>query len=369
MKKAKYLIVSLVIIISLLLGSGCQLLSDIDTSPPTSQPASDTTVPPNPDWTIPPTSQDSPLPDFTSVVAKVKPSVVAINTEVVTYDIFNRPFTQQGAGSGWVIDENGHIVTNNHVVEGAQSITVTLYDGRTLEAGIVGTDALSDLAVLKVNDANLPPVNTADSSMLNIGEWVLAIGNALGMGISAKEGIISRLDVSLSVSTGQTLYDLIEVSAAINPGNSGGPLVNMAGEVIGITSIKLASVEVEGLGYAISTNTARPIIQELVNRGYVVRPWLGVKYSTVNDWLALRYNLAVNQGAFVTEVISNSPAGRAGIRAGDIIVSFAGKEISTTQDLLEAIHSSQIGQDVEIIYWRGETRRTTLATLAESPAP
>ena len=263
----KYLLTCLIIILSLCLGTSCFFVET-----PSGPSSTDITAPSESDWTLPSAEGENPvLPDFVSVIAKVKPSVVAINTEIITYDIFNRAFTQEGAGSGWIIDEEGYIVTNNHVIEGAESITVTLADGRTFLASIVGSDALTDLAVLKVDETNLSAADIGDSSELRIGEWVLAIGNALGMGITAKEGIVSRLGVSITVSTGQTLSDLIETSAPINPGNSGGPLVNMAGEVIGITSVKLAAVEVEGLGYAISSNSASPIIEELVQKGYVVR--------------------------------------------------------------------------------------------------
>jgi len=189
------------------------------------------------------------------------------------------------------------------------------------------------------------------------------------MGISAKEGIISRLGVSIPVSSGQTLSDLIETSAPINPGNSGGPLVNMAGEVIGITSAKLAAVEVEGLGFAISSNSAKPIIEELVQKGYVVRPWLGVTLYTVDQYAVFRYRLAVDKGTLITEVAQGSPASKAGLAVGDVIVSFAGKEITTAEEVIQAIHSSQIGQEVEIIYWRGQTKNTTRATLIERPSP
>jgi len=363
----RYLLAGLILTLSLSLGTGCYVIEAPSPSP--SPPPPEVTTPPSPEWIIPLPSQNPPLPDFTSVVAKVKPSVVAINTEVVTYDIFNRPFTQEGAGSGWIIDEDGHIATNNHVIAGAKSITVTLADGRVLPAGIIGTDALTDLAVLKVDATNLPAVDIGDSSKLSIGEWVLAIGNALGMGITAKEGIVSRLGVSVPVSPGQTLHDLIETSAAINPGNSGGPLVNMAGEVIGITSAKIGAVAVEGLGYAISSNGAILIIEELVQKGYVVRPWLGVVLRTVDQWLVARYELVVDKGVFVTEVAPGSPADKAGLQAGDIIVSVDGKEISTAQDLIQVIFSSQIGQEIEITFRRSETEYTTTAILAERPPP
>ncbi len=352
--------------------ASCQLLPDIGVSPPPS-PSTTTTPTPtpiNPDWTLAPAKGQAPiLPSIADVVAKVRPSVVAINTEVVTFDFFNQPLTQEGAGSGWILDENGIIVTNNHVVEGAESVMVTLSDDRVFSAEIMSADPLTDLAILKINAGKLPAAQIGDSSRLRVGDWVVAIGNPLGLGISAKEGIVSRVGVLISVSSGQTLYDLIETSAAINPGNSGGPLVNMAGEVIGITSAKIATVGVEGMGYAININAAVPIIEELVTLGYVTRPWLGVVLYTVDQSAALRYGLAVNQGALVTEMARNSPADEARLEPGDVIVSFGGREITDTQDLIEAIHDSQIGQKVEITFWRGDAKTTTFATLAESPPP
>ncbi len=334
MKRAniKYLLTCLIILISLFLWTGC----------------------------LPPTIDTSPLPSIADVVAKIKPSVVAINTELVTYDIFNRPFTQEGAGSGWIIDEDGLIVTNNHVVEGATTITVTLADGTTLpvDTSRVFTDPLTDLAVLEINATNLSPADIGDpSDEVRVGDLVVAIGNPLGLGISAKEGIISRLGVSITVS-GQTLYDLIETSAAINPGNSGGPLVNMKGEVIGITSAKIAMVGVEGMGYALSINNALPIIEDLVTIGYVIRPWLGVV-------LHPRYD----KGALITYVAPDSPADKAGLEPDDVIISFNGQEISTAQGLIQAIHSCQVGQRVEITFLRDEAENITHATLTESPPP
>jgi serine protease Do len=194
----------------------------------------------------------------------------------------------------------------------------------------------------------------------------VAIGNALGLGISAKEGIVSRVEVSIPVA-GQTLGNLIETSAAINPGNSGGPLVNMKGEVIGITSVKIATVEVEGIGYAISTETAMPIIEELIRTGYIVRPWLGVVLRTVDEFAISQYNLAVEGGAFITEVTPDSPADEAGLEPGDVIVGLDDYEIATAEDLVQAIHSSKIGQEVEITFWRGDSKNTTYATLIERP--
>ena len=361
----RYLLICLIIILSLCLGAGCAFIET--PPPPATAPSPDITASPNPEWTLPPVEgETSALPDFVSVLAKIRPSVVAINTEVVTYDIFNRPFTQEGAGSGWIIDEDGYIVTNNHVVQGANSITVTLADDRTFSASIVGTDALTDLAVLKVNVQNLVAADMGDSSKARVGEWVLAVGNSLGLGITAKEGIVSRTGVSVPVSLAQTLYDLIETSAAINPGNSGGPLVNMKGEVIGITSVKIATVGVEGMGYAISSKTAMQVIEELVQKGYVVRPWLGIVVSDVDQWLVVRYELGVDNGAFITQVAGDSPAASAGLTPGDVIVGMNSEEITGAQQLVQAIHSHQIGEEVEISFWRGDTKKTAFAILTES---
>ncbi len=365
------LIVSLSLVLSLTLSAGCDLLPEVDTSP-SSSPTTTNTTPIDSGWTPPPAESQAPiLPSIADVIAKVKPSVVAINTEVVTFDVLNRPRTQEGAGSGWIIREDGIIITNNHVVEGAKSITVTLDDGRTfpVDMNTVATDLRTDLAVLKIDAENLPAVTIGDSLKLRVGDWVVAIGNSLGLGISATKGIVSALEVRLPVSPGQTLYNLIQTDAAINPGNSGGPLVNMAGEVIAINSVKVAQVGVEGMGYAISTNEAIPIIQQLISTGYVVRPWLGVSLYTVDQFVVLRYNLAVDKGAFIVHVASGSPADEAGIKADDVITKFGDQEITEVNELIRAIHNSQVGQKVAITFWRGKTKVATHAILTESPPP
>jgi len=270
MKKinVRNLALCLVLILVLALGAACELLPKVDISLPLSPSAeSNSTAPIDSGWSMAPAESQSPvLPSIADVVAKVKPSVVAINTQTTIRGIFNRPFTQEGAGSGWIIDENGFIVTNDHVVDGADSMTVTLDDGRTfaVDMNTVAGDPQTDLAVLRIDAENLPAADIGDSPALRVGDWVVAIGNSLGLGISATSGIVSGLEVSLPVSSGQTLHDLVQTDAAINPGNSGGPLVNMNGEVVGITSVKIAAVGVEGLGYAISIDDALPIIEELI---------------------------------------------------------------------------------------------------------
>jgi len=371
----KTLFIIFILVISLALGAlpGCITITTPETpeTPPTTTPSAPTT-PINPGWTPPPSSnQTAELPSIADVVALVKPSVVAITTEVVSYDFFNRPFTQEGAGSGWVLDEDGIIVTNNHVVAGASIITVTMDDGRTFTADMqsVSTDPLNDLAILKIDARNLPALERGDTSGLRVGDWVIAIGNALGQGIRATEGIVSRKGVSLSVSQGQTLYDLLETSAAINPGNSGGPLVNLAGEVIGITSAKVAQIGIEGMGYAISIDIATPIVQELINKGYVVRPWIGVSLYTVDQIAIRQLNLALDKGVLLVEVVGGSPAVQAGLKAGDVISSIGGEEVANVQELTRVLHKSKIGQPLEIIFWRGNAKSTVQVTPEESPPP
>ncbi|MFC1860908.1 S1C family serine protease [Chloroflexota bacterium] len=341
-------------------------------SPPPPVPASPPAeiTPMNPVWTPPPVElQPVVLPDFVSVIAKVKPSVVAIGTKVASFNIFTGTFIEEGAGSGWIISEEGYIVTNNHVVEGAESIEVTLDDGSTYPAETVRTDPLTDLAVLKIDVQGLHAAAIGDSSKMEVGNWVIAIGNSLGLGISATKGIVSALGASLPMSPGQALYDLIQTDAAINPGNSGGPLVNMAGEVIGINSVKVARVGVEGMGYSISSNIAIPVIQELITTGYVIRPWLGLGLYTVDKSIARRYNLPVDEGVVVTQVADGSPADKAGLEAGDVIIKFGGEEVKEVNELIQTIHSQQVGQAVEITFWRDDNENTTTVVLSESPPP
>ena len=244
-----------------------------------------------------------------------------------------------------------------------------LADGQAFPAKVIGTDALTDLAVLKIDTSDLPYyARLGNSDSLAIGNWVVAIGNALGQGISAAEGIVSRLNVSVTVQ-GNTLSGLIQTTAPINPGNSGGPLVNMAGEVIGITSAKLAGVGIEGMGYAISINSAEPIIQKLINKGYVEHPWLGVSTTTVTPSVAAEYGLSADKGALIIKtsnspgIFPNSPAEAAGLKEGDVIIRFNDKEIDTNGALAQAIKSCNVGDEVEITYIRGKDTKITAATL------
>jgi S1-C subfamily serine protease len=204
--------------------------------------------------------------DFTAAVNKVEPSVVVIETTVQTTGFFGQKVIGQDSGTGWIVDSSGLIVTNEHVIDGATSITVTLADGRSFPSVEVQSDTAADLAVIKINASNLTAAVIDGSSALAVGQPVAAVGNALDLGISATSGVISRLDASLTFSDGTTINNLIETDAAINPGNSGGPLINVNGEIVGITNAKLVETGVEGIGYAMNISTAISTIDSLVAR-------------------------------------------------------------------------------------------------------
>ncbi len=304
----------------------------------------------------PPATDGSSLvpPSFVDVVEKVRPSVVVIETET-------------SEGSGWIIDSDGIVVTNNHVVEDAESIFVTLDDGRTFPADSVSADPLTDIAIVRINARNLPAADISDFNNSKVGQPVAAIGNSLGQGISLKGGWVSRLNTSVIVD-GQWLFGLIETDAAINAGNSGGPLVNMNGEVIGITSVKLVGVEVEGIGYAISIETALPVIEDLITQGFVVHPYLGVGgLHTVDTAIVAFFDLSIDRGVLLTSVAPGQPADAAGLEPEDVIVAIDGEAVTSIEQLVGAIRSREVGQQIEITYWRGNTQIVTNATLVARP--
>jgi len=323
-------------------------------------------------------------PNLADVIADVRPSVVAINTESNVYNPFRGSQTVQGAGSGWVIDSDGLIVTNSHVVEDASVVTVTLDDGRVFPALEIYTDTLSDLAIIKIDASNLraakigipnPTVGTlangldlemvTSSYTLRMGDWVVALGNSLGMGISATHGIVSATGVSVQYD-GKVLYNLIQTDAAINAGNSGGPLVNLAGEVIGINSAKISSVGVEGMGYAISMEEAYPILKQLINYGYVARMDIGAELATVTKAVASYSNLKVDYGALVTKVLSGGPADEAGLRVSDVIVAVDDTSVVNAEGFIRTLQSYEAGQEVQITYYRNSNKRTVSITLIEA---
>ena len=350
-----------------LLACSPQPISSQPTTPAASAPAPSPQTSANPVST-PTQIQQPSLSSIVDVVMKVKPSVVAINDQIVSATRRGGTTTQAAAGSGWIMDSNGFIVTNDHVVSGAQNIIVSLDDGRNFMAVKVSSDPVNDLAIIKIDASGLPAARLGDSSLLQVGTQVVAMGNALGEGIRVTGGLVSNLGTSITVSASQTLYSLIETDAAINPGNSGGPLVNMAGEVIGIVNAKVSVSGVEGMGYAISINNALPILKQLATQGRVVQPWIGAVFQTVDPGVAFMYSLPLQQGVLIVDITANSPASTAGLKLGDVIVSVNGKNMTNASQLADVISTSQIGQKLQIIYQRGNNKSTVDVTTMQNPA-
>ncbi len=299
------------------------------------------------------------------VVAKVRPAVVNIATRQLSYDALLRPVPAQGIGSGVIFDARGYVLTNNHVVEGAQQIRVTLPDGRAFPGKLVGADPLTDLAVIKIDGRDLPAARLGDSSKLEVGETVIAIGNPLGLegGPTVTVGVVSAIARSIEEPGGAGLYDLVQTDAAINPGNSGGPLVRMAGDVIGINTAIIQ--QAQGIGFAISINSAKPIVQELLAHGRVVRPFIGIVPVSVTPQIASAYDLPVDHGVLVARLDPRGPAARAGMRAGDIVVAVAGHPVKSLGELRVAIGQHKIGETIDLAVRREKTSVTLKVTLAE----
>ncbi len=302
-------------------------------------------------------------------VKQVAPAVVGITAKVYNRDIFNRKvLVSEGLGSGVIFDERGYIVTNNHVVEGAtgDEVAVTLMDGSTLAGRVIGRDAQTDLAVVKVDKTGLPVAVFGNSDELQIGEPAIAIGNPLGLEFqgSVTAGVISA--VSRTLNGQEQRFPLLQTDAAINPGNSGGALVNAEGRVIGINSAKIAHEGIEGIGFAIPINQARPILKSLIDNGKVVRAYVGM--WTVDKQTAAQYGYeASNEGLTVLKIAGNSPAEKAGFEEGDVIISVDGKTITSLVDFKSAIDSHRPGEKMTIVYERNGTRREVILTLAVMP--
>ncbi|WP_022729695.1 DegQ family serine endoprotease [Fodinicurvata sediminis] len=273
-----------------------------------------------------------------------------------------RPATS--LGSGFIIDAEGYVVTNNHVIDKADDIRVKLSDGRDLEAEVIGRDPKTDLALLKISsDKDLPHVTMGDSDDVRVGDWVMAVGNPFGLGGSVTAGIISAR--SRDINAGP-YDDFLQTDAAINRGNSGGPMFNMDGDVIGIsTAIFSPSGGSVGIGFAIPSNLASDVITQLREKGEVERGWLGVRIQQVTPELAEGLSLDEEKGALVASVESDGPADRAGIRTGDVILEFDGEDVERMRDLPRLVAAVSAGQDVEIVVWRDGEEETLNATIAE----
>lgn len=301
---------------------------------------------------------------YIRVAESVGPSVVNVNTKT-RIQFFFQAIPQEGAGSGVIITENGYILTNNHVVEGAQQITVTLADGRTFDAKVVGRDPYTDIAVIKIDATGLPAAKLGDSTNLKIGQIAIAIGNPFGLGKTVTAGIISALNRTITTERGTIIEGLIQTDAPINPGNSGGALVNSSGEVIGINTAIYQGAQ--GIGFAIPIHLAKSIADQIISKGYASHPWMGVYLDTVDTQISAYYRLAVDYGAIIMDVVKNGPADKAGIKRGDIIVEFNGEKIETADDLVVRVMRCKVGDRVRLGVVRGDQRLTIEVTLEERP--
>jgi serine protease Do len=297
----------------------------------------------------------------TQAVEMVGPAVVTVVgvlPEQRTF--FGQVPGQTVSGSGVIITDDGYILTNNHVVEGTESLSIFLADGTELPASIAGTDPFADMAVIKAEEEMPAVAILGNSDALKVGETVIAIGSPLGDFVNTVTvGVVSATGRNLEARQGVLLEDLIQTDAAINQGNSGGPLVNLAGEVIGINTLVvrggLGGTTAEGLGFAISINTARAIAEQIIERGYVARPFLGIRWQAITPGIAQSYDLAVEWGVFISEVISNSPAAQAGLRQGDIITRLGDTTLDEDHAFINTLFSYSPGDNVPLeIYRDGE---------------
>ena len=313
---------------------------------------------------------------ITDVVEKVEPSVVKVVGVIPGQQtFFGMSDDQQVSGSGFIITSDGYIVTNNHVVESVNQINVILSDGTTIPAKIISTDVFADLAVLKV-EGKMPGVAVlGDSDILKPGESVIAIGSPLGdFRNSVTVGVISATGRTLDTGNGYEMENLIQTDAAINSGNSGGPLVNLVGEVIGINALVVrgngtGSAIAEGLGFAIPSNTARLITEQIIQKGHFARPYMGVQIQQINPSIAQRYNLPVEWGAYVVRMGTNSPASKAGITTGDIILRIGNISLDEKTQFVNALFSYQPGNLVDVEFIRGKNHITVQVRLTELNMP
>lgn len=297
------------------------------------------------------------------MVEQVTPWVVSITVESFVRGLFF-DVPDQGAGSGFLVRPDGYIVTNDHVIEGALEIKVHLPSGETYAARVVGRDAVSDLAVVKIDADGLPAAKLANSEGLRVGDWVLTVGNALSLkgGPTVTLGIVSGLGRTINTGRGE-FYDLIQTDAAINDGNSGGPLVNLRGEVVGINQAILR--QARGVGFAVSSSTAGPIIESLIEHGRVSRPLIGFNGIGVTPAIAAELGLPVSEGVIVSAIITGNPAFRAGMRRGDVMTRIDDIPTPDVPTWLNLLWSYQVGDKIRVEYLRNGETFTTIVQLAE----
>ncbi len=301
------------------------------------------------------------------VVKILTPSVVQVITEIVAMGDFNRPGPGTGIGTGVILDEQGNILTNNHVIADAQRISVTLSNGETLPAELVGGDVETDTAVIRIEAVGLRPAKLGNSSDLQVGEDVIAIGHALGLpgGPTVSKGVVSALGRSIDSGPQTTMVDLIQTDAAINPGNSGGPLMNARAEVVGINTAIIQGSQ--GIGFAINIDQAKLVVAQLIDRGYVERGGVGIAPLTLNPGLANQLGVPVTEGVVVARVFPGTAAEEAGLQEQDVVVQMGGERIRNTGELSIFLIAHLPGETVTVVFLRGGEERTTEITLQERP--
>ncbi len=317
--------------------------------------------------------------EITKAVEKIVPSVVNIDTKVLTEirrpaggfgNFFGYPsyetqiVPQQGQGSGVIIDPKGLILTNEHVIHGANEIMVTLSDERRIPGKIKGQDQLSDIAIVQIDAQSLPAAEMGDSNKLRIGESVIAVGNPYQFQHTVTVGVLSGRGRSLSEHS-KDFQDLLQTDAAINPGNSGGPLVNVHGEVIGINTAIVPYAQ--GIGFAIPINTAKNVMEQILNKGKVSRPFIGIYMQDVNAQLAQYLNLPMTEGAIIVDVMPGSPAASARLQKKDVLTEIGGTPVKSSEDVRKYLHSVKIGDAVPLTVWReGKTEKISIKVV-EAP--
>jgi serine protease Do len=302
---------------------------------------------------------------YTGAVAKTVASTVGVRTIACPPGPPFWHMPMHGVGSGVVLDDQGHVLTNHHVVRFARRCAVTLPDGSTVEGTAVGGDDETDLAVVKVEGAKLTPAEFGDSDALRLGQPILAIGNPLGMdgGPTVTSGVVSSLRRSLHVA-GAGL-DVIQTDAAINPGNSGGPIVTLEGKVVAIATARAAYAE--GIGFAVPSNLAKRVAEEILSTGRVTRPWLGIVGCEINPRMARHYGLPASSGVLVNELAEGSPAGASGVREGDIVVGLGGARVDGMDDLTRTLRTKQVNETIQVEVQRyGQTKQLQV-TLGARP--
>ena len=277
---------------------------------------------------------------------------------------YSKAVPMKGKGSGFIATKDGYILTNNHVVEGADKITVTLLDGRHLEAKLIGRDPTFDLAVIKIDEKDLHVLPMGDSDSSQVGEWVVAIGNPLGFENTVTAGVISGKNRTLQAAD-VNFQGFMQTDAAINPGNSGGPLINLKGEVVGINTAIVPSAQ--GIGFAVPVNMAKQVMDDLINVGEVRRGWIGVVVQTMTPGFAQTYEIPVSEAAIITDIMPGSPAEKAGLERGDAIVSINGKEIKSHQDVILNVRTCLEGSKIEMILYREGRKKNVKFVLGAIP--